>query len=794
MAAALGQRDELSGWQQTRLGVLPAHQGLHPDDVAAAQVELGLIVQAEFLAAHSLRQCPGQSDLVDQARVHFVREEAVGVASRFLGTVDGGVGVAEQGVEIIPVGGEEGDADGAGRVEGVLPHLEGLVEGFADGVGQAGNAGQVVRAGQQHHELVAAHAADGGAGGEALAQAFDGQHQHLIAHGIAQAVVDVLEVIQVQVEQRQRALLAAGHGGRVCKAVAQQQAVGQVGERVVMREEVHPGFDLSVLGAGAQGTDAISQVVGQLHQQVELVGVEGVGLAGIQRQGAEHARIADQGQGHARLQRQLGSLGRPGLHARIARDVGHQAGLSRADGRAHHAAAPRRVGPAYVDLCEVAVAIAALGRHGHAAVFVLLGKAHPRQAVAAAFHAEATDLAQQRGLVLGVYQGHVAVAQQAQVAVEALQRALGLLAVADVLHRADDLGGLSCTVEQGFTALVDELHATVRPLQAVSDLAGGVAAHGRLEVAVHAFAVVRVDEGEDGRAGGLETRRVLLENAVDLVRPLQGMCAQVELPVAQLGQALGFEEAGFAAVQLRLGALALGTEVLQLALGVDQAGQQRAFRGILRRAGGREVALADASDLGVHVVDRAPQHAAQHLGRAKQHDHQDETAGDQHATCVQCMALGLGHGLVGPISHQGVNPVDGREDGGFGRQVACIVQHLKGLGMAAVRTRALGIAQGHGLAFDLGESVGVRLGLDEDVELLGWEAGLAHQFDQGDAPVAVRAGGMTIDQHQVPIDPAVALRPRVEAVADVKDALVMLTRLRVLAGHVQAGHAGEVVR
>ena len=221
-----------------------------------------------------------------------------------------------------------------------------------------------------------------------------------------------------------------------------------------------------------------------------------------------------------------------------------------------------------------------LGRDRHAALLILLGKTDPGQGVAPAVDAQAADVAQQGGLVLRVDQGGVAVAQQAQVAVEALQGPLGLLAVADILHRADEPHRLALRIEQGFAALADELHAPLGPLQAVGDFARRVADHRRLEFTVHALAVVGVDEGEDAVATGREAGGVALEDAVDLVRPVHGIGAQVKLPVAQLGQALGLDQAGFAAVQLGLGEFALGAHLLQLALAVDQARQQGAGRRI----------------------------------------------------------------------------------------------------------------------------------------------------------------------------------------------------------------------
>ena len=57
--------------------------------------------------------------------------------------------------------------------------------------------------------------------------------QQLIAGGVAEAVVDGLEVVEVEEDDRQAELLAPGAGDRVAHALVEQRAVGQVGDRVV---------------------------------------------------------------------------------------------------------------------------------------------------------------------------------------------------------------------------------------------------------------------------------------------------------------------------------------------------------------------------------------------------------------------------------------------------------------------------------------------------------------------------------------------------------------------------------
>jgi hypothetical protein len=58
----------------------------------------------------------------------------------------------------------------------------------------------------------------------------------VIADGVAEAVVDHLEVIQIEHQQGTAALLSLRRSQRLLGAVGEQQAVGQIGQRIVVRQ------------------------------------------------------------------------------------------------------------------------------------------------------------------------------------------------------------------------------------------------------------------------------------------------------------------------------------------------------------------------------------------------------------------------------------------------------------------------------------------------------------------------------------------------------------------------------
>ena len=86
------------------------------------------------------------------------------------------------------------------------------------------------------------------------------QHQQLVAPGVPERVVDLLEAVQVELDQRHHAV-AAGLD-RPVDVLAQLRPGGQVGQLVVVRRVPQPGDQLLVLqGRGEVG----AEVVHELH-------------------------------------------------------------------------------------------------------------------------------------------------------------------------------------------------------------------------------------------------------------------------------------------------------------------------------------------------------------------------------------------------------------------------------------------------------------------------------------------------------------------------------------------------
>ena len=138
--------------------------------------------------------------------------------------------------------GDHGDADAGADHDGLV----------ADRVGRADRRDQAVGDRQQRRdgrsrrgddgEFVAADAGDEVVVAHGVGQPLRHRADQLVADRMAERVVDVLEVVEVDIEHgRRRAALAHVRDHRL-EALAEKDAVGQAAERIVQRKMAQPRF------------------------------------------------------------------------------------------------------------------------------------------------------------------------------------------------------------------------------------------------------------------------------------------------------------------------------------------------------------------------------------------------------------------------------------------------------------------------------------------------------------------------------------------------------------------------
>ncbi len=163
--------------------------------------------------------------------------------------------------------------------------LEGPVERAVDPFGDRQRLLLVGELLDQDPELVAAEAGDGVAGAEVRAQPRRDRPQQLVALVVAEAVVDQLEVVEVEEEDAHGGSGVLGAGQRLVKGVDELGAVGKAGEGVVEDP-------VAKLVVGEAALDRVGEDVGGGLDEVDVLGGEVVGLGRVHVEDPEGILVA----------------------------------------------------------------------------------------------------------------------------------------------------------------------------------------------------------------------------------------------------------------------------------------------------------------------------------------------------------------------------------------------------------------------------------------------------------------------------------------------------------------------
>ena len=183
--------------------MLPAHERLHAGQAAGREIDLRLIVQAHLAALDRGAQLGRDRDTVADLDVERVAVEAEAVAAVFLGAIEREVGVDHEGVGRRDLGPIEGDADARRDAHLVAVDQEGPRQKLVDRARQR-IRGDVVHVRLQHREFVAAEARDRIALAHGAGDALRHLLQQAVADRMPERVVGVLEVIEIEIEHRER--------------------------------------------------------------------------------------------------------------------------------------------------------------------------------------------------------------------------------------------------------------------------------------------------------------------------------------------------------------------------------------------------------------------------------------------------------------------------------------------------------------------------------------------------------------------------------------------------------------
>ena len=262
----LGERHERVRAHEAALAVVPADERLDADHAALVERHERLVVQHELLALERSAQAGDRRKLVGGVEARQDRRpqcKPLGV----LRPVHGDVGLREELLGAVGISRIEARADAGMGVElgGRQPH--GRAQRRADVLGDA--LGRLDRSlgidvGDEHEELIASEPGHDVGRAHGVAEPVGDDAQELVAGRVAVAVVHELEVVEVDEEDGDRLLAAPGARDRLLEVLLEEEAVGQVGERVVIGEVGEPGLRGGQLVGGAAavghvGRDAVNE-------------------------------------------------------------------------------------------------------------------------------------------------------------------------------------------------------------------------------------------------------------------------------------------------------------------------------------------------------------------------------------------------------------------------------------------------------------------------------------------------------------------------------------------------------
>ena len=233
-AVFFGQRNEAHRRNAAELGAVPAHQGLEAERPAVG-IDLGLVDDVQFV----LLDRPAQGGIECQPVAGFDVErfgvELELALAQLLGVMHGRVRMTQQDFEVDAVVGKEADAEAAIDAHFLAFEHDRRTDGILDAVQDVQRVAQPTVVAEDEHEFVAAVAGDGVRIAQAGFQPAGDFDQQFVAGAMTEAVVDELEVVEIDESQRALGRPPLRQTQHLLQTVLQQVPVGQAGERIVRR-------------------------------------------------------------------------------------------------------------------------------------------------------------------------------------------------------------------------------------------------------------------------------------------------------------------------------------------------------------------------------------------------------------------------------------------------------------------------------------------------------------------------------------------------------------------------------
>ena len=274
----LGQRDEAVGRQAPARRVLPADQRLDAGDPLGLELDQRLVLEEQLVALQRQAELAAELHALHELLAHDRLEARHAALARVLGGVHREVGVPEHVVRgDVGTGALQAEARRRGDLAPVEDErrLERAAQALGD-LPRLVGAREIL---EQDGELVAAEPRGGVLGAQAGRQSLGGRAQQLVADRVAEAVVDRLEVVEIDEDHRELTVVAPAARERQGQAILEQRPVGETGEVVVERLMAELLLERDALGDVAEvEQDPVDQGIAdvvvrdQLERSIVAVG------------------------------------------------------------------------------------------------------------------------------------------------------------------------------------------------------------------------------------------------------------------------------------------------------------------------------------------------------------------------------------------------------------------------------------------------------------------------------------------------------------------------------------------
>jgi hypothetical protein len=255
----------------------------------------------------------------ERVRFHLGMKQLIDAAPPRLGLIKRKVGALHQFVGVKAMIGRDRDADADAGVDDMIFHRWRMADDLDNA---ARKPFRRLRLGSalQDCELVAAEAGDGVVGAGAFSQARSDPAQQFVADRMAEAIVDSLEIIEVEAQHGHLPAMGCDLRQAVAHLVSEQHAVRKLGERIVLRHMRDARLGLAALSDVLVSDDpaallhramrelddaavaemAIKRVLSAFAELLDIVLVELLGVGGgvITDRAAVHNDVAHR---HPRL-------------------------------------------------------------------------------------------------------------------------------------------------------------------------------------------------------------------------------------------------------------------------------------------------------------------------------------------------------------------------------------------------------------------------------------------------------------------------------------------------------------